>query len=54
MRLLDFLNRIEMRTASVGHYSMSLFRVAKTRNALVISAILRNLFAVDLNEPPLL
>ena len=32
-RLLDRSNCIEMRAASVGHYSMSLFRVTKTCNS---------------------
>jgi hypothetical protein len=33
--LLDRFNRVEMRTASVGHCSISLFRVTNMRNAVV-------------------
>jgi len=35
MRLLDGIDLVEMRAASVRHYGISLFRVTKTRNALV-------------------
>jgi hypothetical protein len=35
LRLLDGFDRIQVRTASVRHYSMGLFRVTKMRNALV-------------------
>jgi hypothetical protein len=35
LRLFDRRERVEMRTATVRHYSVSLFRVLRTRNALV-------------------
>ena len=35
LRLLDRFNRIQMRTALVGHRGISIFRVIKTRNAVV-------------------
>ena len=39
LRLFDRLNRLEMRAATVGHDSISLFRVATTRNVLRHSEI---------------
>jgi hypothetical protein len=41
LRLFDRCGRVEMRTASVRHYSVNLFRVLRTRNALVTWGIER-------------
>jgi len=38
LRLFNGRDRVKMRAASIRHYNVSLFRVANTRNVLVISA----------------